>query len=185
MGRTLRAEHEKSEGMKRKIVLAVLIYLCLGFLSERAKVSLNFYLEQGDRIEGFYAFAPDRRDAALDALSSRVPYDYYYNHGRVKFYHRMTRSQLIACKWGLAIGLVGVYMLLARGFMSWFNQNDAVLPIYILTLTALLLSLVFFVVMILLSNPQPAYAVARKLLGFAQSPLPVLLALLSRRLRSH
>lgn len=170
--------------MKLKVAVVVVAYLVLGFLAERVKVSLNFYLEQGSRIEGFFQLPPDRRDAILASAVDQVPYDYYYNHGRLKVYHRMTKRQLTIAKWGFAALLVLVYAGMAWGVVRWLDLTTHLTYIYVVTGVALLLALVFFMAMKVLPDPTAPYAVARKLLGFVQSPLPLIIVLFGERMHT-
>ena len=168
-----------------KIAFMAAVFVAMGFAAERIKVSLNHYLEFGSRIEGFDAMTSDEREASLNQVSPEIPYDYYYNHGRVGVYHRFSLRQLAVFKWLFAAGLVALYLAVARLFLGWMDEGrDTVVYLYVFVAIAVVISGVFFVLTKMSWNPNAAYAVARKVLGFLHSPLPLLLALFTSRMRT-
>lgn len=174
----------------RKGILPLLCFLVLGFVQERAKVSLNYYLEQHAGVSGFFEWPPDRRDAWVEEHRRNAPYDYYYNHGTVSFYNQMSLERLQMLKWIYAASFIVLNYLLGvwlskRVFGQGRGGNVRTLPIpiYMVYLFAFSISALFFVLYAGGLAPGASYAIARKLLGFMQSPLPVLLVLLAARLQ--
>lgn len=167
-----------------KIAVAVGVFIALGFFVERAKVSLNHYLDFGAQIQGFDAMDPAEREAALKRITPQVPYDYYYNHGRVDLYHGFALRELTRLKWAMAVGFVALYLGLALFFLGWMDVGStAKRYLYIYVAIATLFVVLFFGLSRMPVNQQAAYAVARKLLGFLHSPLPLLLAVFTVRIR--
>lgn len=168
-----------------KIAITIAVFVALGFTVERVKVSLNHYLDFGQKIAGFNEMPPAERELALKKAAPNIPYDYYYNHGKLPLYHNFSLRQLGAFKWGLAVGLVVLYFLLSRFFWGWMDGDPRVVN-YLYRYTAVAVAIVgcFFVLSRMPLNPEAAYAVARKVLGFLHSPLPLLLAVFTMRMRT-
>lgn len=184
--------------MRSVVVLAVLAFVALGFVQERLKVSLNYYLEVTASYPDFYELPPDRRDAWLNERQVIAPYDYYYNHERVSWYHQFSRSELQLLKWAFALGFIFIHLALSaavllkidslklKQFIQVIKHKEQGKPLRYLAglyLSALVLALVFFAAMRVVKNPTAAYAVARESLGFMQSPFPLILVLFALRLQ--
>lgn len=168
-----------------KLAVAIVFFIALGFTAERIKVSLNHYLEFGAQIKGFDAMLPAEREEALAQLVPVIPYDYYYNHKKISVYHRFSIRQLAAFKWGFALLLVGIYLFAGLFFLGWMDVGQAAKNhIYIYVAIAFLVAVLFFAVSRIHPNPTPGYAVARKVLGFLHSPLPLILAVFTSRMRA-
>lgn len=173
----------------KKGILPLLCFLVLGFVQERAKVSLNYYLEQHAGVPGFFDWPPDRRDAWVEEHRPDAPYDYYYNHGSVSFYDHMSLRHLQMLKWAYAGGFILLNYLLAVWLCRRVMGKSKVgtiapvpIPIYIVYLVAMLVSGFFFGLNAGGWAPEASYAIARKLLGFMHSPLPAFLVLLAAKL---
>lgn len=167
----------------RSIVIWIAGFIALGFVQERAKVSLNYYLDRSALEPAFFDFPPERRDAWLNAHAMDAPYDYYYNHARVKWYDHLSRNQLALLKWMYALIFIVLHVVLSHlALHMWKAPREMLVTIYIGTAAIAMLSLLFFAGS-RYGGGEAAYNVARKLLGFLQSPLPVVLLLFTRRLR--
>ncbi len=167
----------------RSIVVWIVGFIALGFVQERAKVSINYYLDRSDSEPAFFDFPPERRDAWLNEHAIDAPYDYYYNHARVKWYDELSRKQLELLKWMYALIFIVLHVLLSHWALHmWRAPREMLVTIYIGTTAMMVLSLLFFGAS-RYGGGEAAYNVARKLLGFIQSPLPLVLLLFTRRLR--
>lgn len=165
---------------------AIVAFVALGFIQERAKVSLNYYLDVTASSQTFFDLPPERRDEWLNARSINAPYDYYYNHKPVAFYHQLSREQLQQLKWAYALTFIVAHLIIGVLTIRLFQaERTDEYTLYIYVTIAIVLSLGFFALSRFISNPQPAYAVARKLLGFGQSPLPLIIVFFSRNLKSR
>lgn len=184
--------------MRIVVVLAVLAFVALGFVQERLKVSLNYYLEVTASYPSFYELPPARRDAWLNERQVNAPYDYYYNHQRVNWYHQFSRIELQLVKWAFALGFISIHLALSGAVLLKIDglnlkqfgavikhkqQGKSLRYLLGLYLGALALALAFFAAMRVVSNPTAAYAVARESLGFMQSPFPLILVLFALRLQ--
>jgi uncharacterized membrane protein len=167
-----------------KLIAATVFFIALGFTAERVKVSLNHYLDYGAQISGFDHMLPAEREEALAELVPVIPYDYYYNHKKISVYHRFSIRQLAVFKWGFALLLVGIYLFAGLLFLGWMDVGQAAKNhLHIYVAIALLIAVFFFVVSRIHPNPTAGYAVARKVLGFLHSPLPLILAVFTSRMR--
>lgn len=160
-------------------------FIVLGFVQERAKVSLNYYLDRAQLEPAFFDFPPERRDAWLNEHAVNAPYDYYYNHKRIRWYDHLSHKQLEVLKWMYALIFIALHVLLSHlALKMWKAPRAMFATIYIGTLSIMALSLIFFTLS-RTGQGEAAYNVARKLLGFIQSPLPLVLLLFTRRLREN
>jgi hypothetical protein len=181
--------------MMRIAVLAIAAFVVIGFAQERLKVSLNHYLEVTEAYPEFFELPPNRRDAWLDQKKINAPHDYYYNHARVGLYHHLNRKQLTLLKWGMAMFFAVLHFALAVGVVLYLTgvkdkppknlspRRMLLKSLLFLYTVAVIGVLVFFVLMRLVQHPDAAYAVARKLLGFMQSPMPLIIVLFGWRLQ--
>ena len=168
-----------------KIAIAIGAFVALGFTVERIKVSLNHYLDFGHQIAGFDEMTPAERDEALKEIVPVIPYDYYFNHRKVPLYHNYSLRQLTVFKWLFAAAVVILYLIVSHFFWGWMNGSSKVVRyIYICVAIGLVAVGCFFALSRLPINPEASYAVARKLLGFLHSPLPLLLSIFTYRMHT-
>lgn len=153
------------------------LLLALGFVQERLKISLNFYLEQSVKIPGFYELNPTQRSIEIDKLKSAVhaPYDYYWSHKSVYAYNYLSLKSLTALKWGLALVFVAIAFVLSQAILKqWFGSTyKKVWLVYIFA--GILFLLAFMALGSLVFNlSKLTYPVMRELLGIIQSPVPLI-----------
>lgn len=178
--------------------IVVMTFVVIGFAQERLKVSLNYYLDITASSTGFYDLPPDRRDAWLNDRKVNAPYDYYYNHDRIGWYNNFSRKELTALKWGYALVFILVHASLSGAvIVKWYKAKlwplkkikhskaelKSLRYLLLLYAGAAILALLFFVIIRVGVNPEASYAVARKLLGFMQSPFPLIIVLFTDRLQ--
>lgn len=167
------------------IVLLVVVALVMGYVQERVKIDLNLRLAYAPLIEGYDALDALARRGALDRLVPQVPFDYYYSHGRIVWFDQLSTPQLARMKWCCALLFVAVFWWWNQLFLKAVNiaprMRRFVTIGYLYMLGAALL---LYTAVSLWDAAAPAYAVARRLLGLLQSPLPGVVLYLALRFPS-
>jgi hypothetical protein len=169
--------------MGKQRILALLVFSLLvlsGFVQERWKVAINFYLDQGDRIPGFYEMIPEERREALQTTkkSFNRPHDYYYSHETPALLCRADRKQAVWVKWGLAILLLLYSALFNALFIRlWFGAAQYVRWLLRMYGIALFLAFAGNGILRCTGLTDIAYLFSREILGALQSALPSMLLL--------
>lgn len=159
-----------------KWIALVLLVIAIGFFQERLKVSINFTLDKGDRIEHFYQMSFDQRVEVLAQVKNNNPFDYYQSHESVHILNNFSRNQLKALKWGVTVFFVLVFFFLNRLALNWIF-NSSVLNKWLATtyLAAFISAFVIYFGGFIFGRPDLFYAVSRKMVGALQSPIPAMM----------
>jgi hypothetical protein len=166
--------------MIKKLWFFIPIFITVGFFQDYLKVNINHYADTAQQIPGFFQLDPNQRELALHQATPDFPFDYYYSHSKFGALNSMTESGIVRFKWEVAFFFVFVHLALvlwAYRHMNWpKNRLYAAIGFYFLCLAA---SGGFWTLGKAIGSPQQGYAVARRLLGFLQSPLPLVLTLMA------
>lgn len=171
--------------MKHRVALFLLIAcgIVFGFVQENVKVNINFILEQGDRIPGFFDQDVAVRKEWLQQCTVFSPLDYYHSHKPIEWFYGFSRKSLVRAKWILTPVYAGIFW--------WINGTVLVLlfgspkwRIWLLKAYALILVIGFSIYLTgrLFGFPEVAYAVSRKLTGGLQSLIPLMVIVPARYL---
>ncbi len=170
--------------MKHWLLLPLM--LLLGFAQEMVKVNVNFYLDETARYPEFYSLSVEERKSWLDEQRLDAPFNYYYSHRPIDALHQFSRSELNMLKWGLAVFFIAVNILLNLLFLKWAFNDPFFTKLLLWMMAACFVLAGFFLVGgKLIHMDEPGYNVARKILGFMQSPIPALLLFIVGRLRQR
>lgn len=169
------------------IGLILILSVGMGFFSEYVKVNINFQLEQGGTMPGFFERAPAERQALLDSRRAPSPLDYYYSHRPLGALNVLDRRELTVLKWVFTLFLVVLYWGLNRLMLRQLVRGRALdRPLTVMYAIAFCLSLSCYAVGHMAGPFDDWYAVSRKISGALQSILPSMLAwpawILSKRL---
>lgn len=161
--------------MSAKFVSAmVLVYIFLGFFQEYSKVNVNYHLETGASIPGFFQQSTEQRKILLDAQKQYAPFDYYYSHAPLDALHFLSQKQLVGLKWVITFFFIVTYYLLNKTVIDKVCKSQEAITLHLVFGVGLFLfSLAVFGLGKLAGQPDAAYAVSRKIAGFLQSPLPI------------
>jgi len=169
--------------MSRNRILALSVFLLLvlsGFVQERWKIAINFCLDYGDRIPGYFEMSPEEKREAFTTLKDSLqrPHDYYYSHETPALLYRFDRPPLTALKWGLAAVLLMYAALLNALFIRlWFSTVLYVKWLFSLYGVALAFAFTGNAMLRMAGSPEMAYLFSREILGALQSALPSMLML--------
>lgn len=169
-------------------VFALLILaasLTLGFFQEWAKVGINYYLETADAIPGFFENPADKRAELMNAREVDAPFDYYYSHSKLHGLNGFTRSGIVALKWGLAVVLIVLNLILNYLILRFLLDDIAFVRRSLLWITVFAIGVIgiFLVGGKLVGAYEAGYNIARRALGFLHGPIPALFIWLASRLR--
>ncbi|MEO0404715.1 MAG: hypothetical protein AAF193_07580 [Bacteroidota bacterium] len=147
----------------------------LGFVQERFKVALNYYLDVSSTVPGFYDLSEEDKILKMEEARLDVPYDYYYNHSSFNFFHWLSFRGLVILKW-LATG--GFIFL--NGYFGWLVLRHLPWPdcksfYFWLHISVLVLALTIYIGSVLFGYRDVGYGASRKLIGFLQSPTPAII----------
>ena len=164
--------------MKRGLILLALVVLAMfsGFYQEKVKISINYILDQGAQIPGFFNLSPDEKQARIEQFRLNAPFDYYHNHKTISFLYRFDARQLSVLKWVVTGVFMGWFLLLNLSLLHTLRANRSVIrALPRLYLLVALFSLGVFAIGIAGFQKEKCYAVSREIMGALQSIVPVLI----------
>ncbi|HCY47026.1 MAG TPA: hypothetical protein DHU89_10090 [Flavobacteriales bacterium] len=168
--------------MRGAVICFVIATLALGLFQERVKISINFNLKSASLIDDYHSLDAESRMRAIQKSKIGRPYDYYYSHDSVDLLYRLNVRELSVLKWLgsilFAFGhlCLGLWLLktLRLKFGKWLVQG------YVLLFGS---AAVAYIVGVILG--VDFYLLARRIVGFLQSPLPVIVLLVIRKIDSN
>jgi len=160
------------------IIIAVLIGIFFGFLQEFVKVNINYTLEAGDKILGFYEQNATTKKAWIQQTAVDAPFDYYHNHKKIDSLLNLDKSQLDILKWVVTLIFIAVFLTINVLILKLIT-NDRKLIIWFIKLYGVffLIAAMLYVFGKLTNTLTQSYAVSREIAGGLQSMVPVMLAL--------
>lgn len=166
--------------MISKLWFFVPIFIAVGFFQDFLKVNINYYADTAGQISGFYQLSATERQKALENATPDFPFDYYYSHGKLDLLNRMSAQSIQFFKWTVALFFIALHLVLvlwAYRRLDWpSNRMRAAIVFYAV---CMFISLFFLGLGKWVNMPAQGYAVARRLLGFLQSPMPLVLTLMA------
>jgi threonine/homoserine/homoserine lactone efflux protein len=166
--------------MKKAIFLVSLIALTLtmGFVQELVKININYHLDIGDKIPGYFANDAEKRAQLMQENQLHMPYDYYHNHASIRVLHQFSQGRLVQLKWVFTFLFVAAFLVLNLLVIHQIHK-DRQLKYWtiLLYLGFFLLSFVIYLIGKVAGHQEEAYAVSRKIVGALQSLVPLMLIL--------
>ena len=168
--------------MRVAVICFVIATIALGLFQERIKISINFNLKTASLIDDYGSLDAQSRMRAIQKLKIGRPYDYYYSHDSVDFLCTLEVKELSALKWLASLLFVfthlcfGLWLLkaLRLKMCKWLIQG------YVLLFGSA--ALVYLVGVVL---GVDFYHLARRVVGFLQSPLPVIILVIISKIDSN
>jgi hypothetical protein len=164
--------------MKRAFLLTVLVVMALvsGFYQEKLKISINYILDTGGKMPGFFDLAADEKERWIEETRIDASFDYYHNHQTIKWLYLLDQRQLAASKWIVTGGFILLFLLLNRYTLATLGVSENVTRLLPRIYAALILfSLGVYAIGIAGLGPSHCYAISRKIMGALQSVVPVLI----------
>lgn len=164
---------------KYLFVFGLLLFaIVAGFLQENLKVNVNYILETGDKINGFFNQNTETKREWLHQVKIDAPYDYYHNHRRLEFLLDFTRRELVITKWIITVFFVGLFMAINSLLVYRITRNHSLMIWCIrLYIIFFVLSFVVYLFGITTGSANQAYGISRKVVGGLQSLIPLMILL--------
>lgn len=166
--------------MKRKLLIGVVILtgIICGFLQEYVKVNINYTLEAGDKIKGFYEQTVETKKEWLAQVAIDAPFDYYHNHKRIDSLLSLSKSQLSLLKWVVTFIAIMIFLIINVSLIKLIT-DDRKLIIWFIKLYGVfcLISVAIYIFGKFTNTLAQSYAVSREIAGGLQSMVPTMLAI--------
>jgi hypothetical protein len=164
--------------MKRTLLIIGIVLLALvsGFYQEKIKISVNYLLERGDQIPGYYQATPEQRQQWIEQTRLDTPFDYYHNHQTVSWLYNLNRSELNKLKWGITVFFMGWFLMI--NWAALYALNARLAAGRVLALSYLSMSIIAIILFLAGrggSLEVHTYALSRKILGALQSIVPAMI----------
>lgn len=165
--------------MKRSyfyLMILVLLAILLGFVQENIKVNVNYLLEKGEKIPGFFQVDAKTKTTMLEQVKIDAPFDYYHNHQRQEWLLNLSHTQLSSFKWLITVVFIVVFMTINAWIMKIFTGEKVfvkrTIGIYVVFF---LLAVFIFLLGKITGTSDRAYGVSREIVGGLQSLVPLML----------
>jgi hypothetical protein len=170
---------------KNKIILfAIAIAMIgLGFFQEQAKVNVNFILEKGAQLPGFFEQTTSTKIQWLSAEKSKSNFDYYYSHSTIETLYSLNASQLSKLKWIITFASIGVFTFLNLTALYFLQFQKNEIKIFILVEgICLAFAIAAFMLGKIIHKDELVYPAVRGIMGIVQSPVLVLIFIPAKKL---
>jgi hypothetical protein len=158
--------------------------VALGFYTENLKVAINYRIALFEAHPELDTLDAVQKEMRIENLTPNTTIDYYYAHPKIGWIKGFDRVELKRLKWVHTIVFTGVFLLLNLLFARILNKDRlfyrSVLQIYILLFVGAML---IYGVGMFTGFASETYGISRKMVGVLQSPLPVLISLLTANLK--
>lgn len=162
--------------MRTKWIILIIVFIAIGFFQELVKVNINYIIENGYKIEGFYQKSAAERTVLIEESKNKNPFDYYHSHKSLPIFNYLSENQLKALKWVLTVVFVVVFFLLNRKALSWIIEDSRYKKWLLMTYTLTFISaLAIFSLGTLFGYQDLFYNISRKMVGALQSPVPAMM----------
>ena len=170
---------------KNKFILVAIAVamIGLGFYQEQAKVNVNFILEKGAQLPGFYEQNTATKIQWLSAEKSKSNFDYYYSHSAIETLYSLNASQLSKLKWIITFASIGVFTLLNITALYFLQFQKKEIVIFILVEgICLAFAIAAFLLGKFIHKDELVYPAVRGIMGIVQSPVLVLIFIPAKKL---
>jgi len=161
--------------MKAGVFIGLLVAaaLILGFYQERLKISINYVIENGQLISGFFEMNEQQRKEAIEMHRVVAPFDYYHNHTTEEWLYGLSLGQLIKLKWAVTFVFLFVFGLINALIVRLYSGQRK-LAIWLIALYVGLIATAFAIYFLgqLSGLDESAYAISRRITGALQSLVP-------------
>lgn len=170
---------------KNKFILIAIavVMIALGFYQEQAKVNVNFILEKGAQIPGFFDQTTSTKIQWLSVEKSKSNFDYYYSHSSIETLYSLNASQLNKLKWIITFASIAVFTLLNIAALYFLQFQKKEIKIFILVEgLCVALAVTTFMLGKFIHKDELVYPAVRGIMGIVQSPVLVLIFIPAKKL---
>jgi hypothetical protein len=170
---------------KNKFILVAIavVMIALGFYQEQAKVNVNFILEKGAQIPGFFNQNTSTKIDLLSAEKSKSNFDYYYSHETIEVIYSFNQGELTKLKWAITFASIAIFTFLNILALRFLQFNKKEIQLFLLVEGGcLILAIMAFVLGKITHQNEAIYPAVRGIMGILQSPVLVLIFIPSKKL---
>jgi len=166
------------------ILIAIAIAMIgLGFYQEQAKVNVNFILEKGAQIPGFFNQNTETKIDLLAAEKSKSNFDYYYSHETIEVLYSFNQGELSKLKWVITFASIASFTLLNILALYFIQFNKKEIQLFLLVEgVCLILAVLAFILGKITHQNEAVYPAVRGIMGIVQSPVLVLIFIPAKKL---
>ena len=157
--------------------------IALGFYQEQAKVNVNFILEKGAQLPGFFEQNAATKIQWLSAEKSKSNFDYYYSHETIEWLYSFNQGELTKLKWIITFASIAAFTLLNILALRFLQFNKKEIQMFLLVEgVCLTLAIATFIFGKLIHANELVYPAVRGIMGIVQSPVLVLIFIPAKKL---
>jgi hypothetical protein len=158
------------------VVLTLLIALVFGFVQEYIKINLNYVIDMGSQIPGFFQMDVEKKMAWIEYMKQHSTQDFYNTPNHITWFYKLDLSTLNILKWALTIVFVLIYFVFNSILIYWISgEKQHVRWMIALYIAAFLFALILYLVAMLIGSVKEVYPVSRKVVGALQSLVPLMI----------
>ena len=174
--------------MKRAITLLMLVLLAVvsGFYQEKLKISINYILDEGSKMPGFFLLSPNEKMEWIEKARVSAPFDYYHNHHTISWLYHFDSKQLSMLKWAVTGFFLLWFLLLNTFLLKALSVPDDLIR-YLPWVYGILIAvaLLIYALAAFSGFQQSAYTLSRRIMGALQSVIPTLIIWPASRIAHH
>lgn len=170
---------------KNKLILVAIaiVMVGLGFYQEQAKVNVNFILEKGAQLPGFFEQNAATKIQWLSTEKSKSNFDYYYSHETIEWLYSFNQSELTKLKWIITFASIASFTLLNILALRFLQFNKKEIQLFLLVEgVCLTLAVLAFILGKITHQNEAVYPAVRGIMGILQSPVLVLIFIPAKKL---
>lgn len=159
-----------------RIAVVLLVALAFGFVQEYIKINLNYVIEIGSQIPGFFQMDAEQKMAWIDYMKQHSTQDFYHTPNHITWFYTLELSTLNRLKWIFTLLFALVYLGFNSILIYWIShEKQKVRWLVVLYAVAFALALLLYLVGMLSGFAQQVYPVSRKIVGALQSLVPLMI----------
>jgi len=157
--------------------------IALGFYQEQAKVNVNFILEKGAQIPGFFEQTTSTKIQWLSAEKSKSNFDYYYSHKTIEAIYSFNQDELSKLKWVITFASIASFTLLNILALRFLQFNKKEIQLFLLVEgICFILAISAYIFGKFTHANEAVYPAVRGIMGIVQSPVLVLIFIPAKKL---
>jgi hypothetical protein len=167
-------------------LMLVLLAVVSGFYQEKLKISINYILDEGSKMPGFFLLSPNEKMEWIEKARVSAPFDYYHNHHTISWLYHFDSKQLSMLKWAVTGFFLLWFLLLNTFLLKALSVPDDLIR-YLPWVYGILIAvaLLIYALAAFSGFQQSAYTLSRRIMGALQSVIPALIIWPASRIAHH
>jgi|JI10StandDraft_1071094.scaffolds.fasta_scaffold06624_6 hypothetical protein len=169
-----------------RIGIVILLAIVIGFVQENVKVNINYLIDKGEAIPGFFESNAKVKGEMLEKVKINAPFDYYHNHAKIDFLLSLNHGQLVMLKWIATLVFIVVFMFINASIITWFTEDKLYFKRTLWMYAGFfMLALLIYMAGKFTGTSLQAYGVSREIVGGLQSLVPLMILIPASWLHKH